>query len=119
MFNNYAQVFIFQNKPNIKYLFYALNCNIIQYDCCRIYISLEKIFKFKYNQFNIFNFNNNVTTIYDCFDYNKKINIMLDDNSMYCNYCKRICNSLILILLNYIQLNNTIYYHKLIGLINC
>ena len=31
---------------------------------------------------------NNEVNIYDCFDYDKKINIMSGDNSMYCNFCK-------------------------------
>jgi len=31
---------------------------------------------------------NNEVTIYDCFDYDKKINIMSGENSMYCNFCK-------------------------------
>ena len=45
----------------------------------------------QYNQFNQFNQYNNINevNIYDCFDYDRKINIMSGDNSMYCNYCKR------------------------------
>ena len=31
---------------------------------------------------------NNEVNIYDCFEYDKKINIMNGDNSMYCNSCK-------------------------------
>ena len=31
---------------------------------------------------------NNEVNIYDCFDYDKKINTMTGENSMYCNICK-------------------------------
>ena len=102
MFNNFAQIFISQNKSIISDLFYAMNCNITQCGGCGIQtfnyqtyffivFPLEEVRKFKYNQFN--NFNNNIVTIYDCFDYDRKINVMSGSNSMYCNYCKRNCNS--------------------------
>ena len=42
------------------------------------------------NQFNI---NNNVVTIVDCFEYDRKVNIMFGQNTMYCNLCKRNCPS--------------------------
>ena len=102
MFNQFAQIFISQNMSIISDLFYAINCNITQCGGCGIQtfnyqtyffivFPLEEVRKFKYNQFN--NFNNNMVTIYDCFDYNRKINVMSGINSMYCNYCKRNCNS--------------------------
>ena len=66
---------------------------------------MEEVRKFKYNnQFNFlninnfFNFNNinnnqnNIVDIYDCFNYDKKINIMSGSNSIYCNFCKINCN---------------------------
>ena len=51
---------------------------------------MEEVSKFKYNN-NQFNINNNIIDIYDCFNYDRKINVMLGDNSMYCNYCKMVC----------------------------
>ena len=36
--------------------------------------------------------NNNIVNIYDCFNYDRKQNIMSGDNSMYCNYCKMTCD---------------------------
>ena len=39
------------------------------------------------------NFNNNEINIYDCFLYDQRINYMAGENAMYCNYCKRTCNS--------------------------
>ena len=156
MFTNFVKTFTSQNKSIISDLFYAMNCNIIQCDGCGIQtfnyqtyffivFPLEKVSKFKYNQFN-----NNIVNIYDCFDYHTKINVMSGANSMYCKYCKRNCNSsmctllttgpeiLILLLnrgkgiefnikilftedlnlLNYIQLNNTGFNYKLIGVIS-
>ena len=103
MLNNFVQNFISMNKSIISDLFYGTNCNITQCGGCGIQtfnyqtyfflvFPLEEVRKFKYN--NIFNnFNNNVVTIYDCFEYDRKFNIMYGDNSMYCNYCKRNCNS--------------------------
>ena len=49
--------------------------------------------------------NNNISetnevTIYDCFNFDKKVNLMSGENQMYCNYCKKntdcnICTNLI------------------------
>ena len=53
-------------------------------------------FNNQFNQFNNINnnYNNiNEVSIFDCFDYDKKVNIMSGENTMYCNYCKRTCNS--------------------------
>ena len=92
---------------------------------------------------------NNVVNIYDCFDYDRRPNIMSGQNSIYCNYCKVNCSAMmttyltigpeILILLlnrgkgiqynvkidfgenlnlyNYIELQNTGFNYKLIGVI--
>ena len=49
----------------------------------------------QYNQFyynNINNINNNEVSINDCFDYDKKVNVMSGSNSMYCNNCKINCD---------------------------
>ena len=44
----------------------------------------------KYN--NNINVNQNAINIYDCFDYDRNINIMSGENSMYCNNCKNHCS---------------------------
>ena len=98
MFNNFVQNFASENQSIISDLFYGINCNITQ--CCncnsniynyQIYFflifPLEEVRKFKNN--NIFN---NPVNIYDCFDYDRKINLMYGDNSMYCNYCRQNTN---------------------------
>ena len=79
-----------------------------------IVFPLEEVRKFKnkflqnnqynnfYNQFNLFNQfnqfnninNNNEVDIYDCFDYDRQINMMSGENSMYCNNCKINCNGM-------------------------
>ena len=155
MFNNFAQHFASDNQSIISDLFYGINCNMTL--CCncntniynyQIYFflvfPLEEVRKFKNN-----NFFNNPVNIYDCFDYDRKVNLMYGENSMYCNYCKqntncKMCTNLItgpeiLILLlnrgqgiefnvkinfmeeldlsNYIQLQNTGFKYKLIGVI--
>ena len=59
-----------------------------------IIIPLEEVRKMKnnYNQM----FNNNVVTLYDCFMYNQKVEFMMGENAMYCNYCRQTANSSIL-----------------------
>ena len=113
MLNNYVMEFKKNNQSIISDLFYAMNCNITQCNFCyqQIYnfqtyffiiFPLEEIRKYKnnfnnmynifYNAFNFFNFNNfinsNVVSIYDCFEYDCKQNLMDGENSMYCNFCK-------------------------------
>ena len=70
--------------------------------------------------------------IYDCFNYDKKINVMSGDNSMYCNYCKQTCmNSMcttlttspevLILLLNRgkgIEFNVNINFYEKINLFN-
>ena len=123
MFNNFVDNFMATNNSIISDLFYGINCNITECGGCNtqtfnyqtyffLVFPLEEIRKYKINnsqfnnnqfnnynnQYNNFNSNNEVS-IYDCFDYYKKINIMSGENSMYCNYCKRTCNSSICTLL--------------------
>ena len=163
MFSSFVENFKNSNKSIISDLFYAINCNITQCGGCGvqtfnyqtyffIVFPLEEVRKFKLSNYNnqIMNFNyNNVVDIYECFEYDKKINIMSGANAMYCNYCKQTCQSSmctvlttgpqILILLlnrgkgiefdvkinfyedlnlfNYIQMNNTGFNYKLIGVI--
>ena len=108
MFTNFVQTFTSNNISIISDLFYAMNCNITQCHGCttKIYnyqtyfflvFPLEEVRKYKYsnpNLFNMFNnnFNNNEVNIFDCFEYDRKINLMTGENSMYCNYCKNTCN---------------------------
>ena len=104
MFNNFAKSFMDNNKSIISDLFYGINCSITQCGGCGIQtynyqtyfflvFPLEEVRKFKYNNNFNYNINNNVVTIFDCFDYDKKINIMSGENSMFCNFCKRSNNS--------------------------
>ena len=120
MFNKFIDNFKKTNQSIISDLFYALNCNFTQCSNCgtmsynfQIYFflifPLEEVRKFKLmnnnnfnNNFNGFNnnfmnnannVNNNMVDIYDCFNYDKRFNFMLGDNSMYCNYCKQTCGS--------------------------
>ena len=103
MLKNFKANFIENNKSIMSDLFYGMNCNITQ--CCRcrtkiynyqtyffIVFPLEEIRKFNYINpnkiFNNNNFNGNIVDIYDCFEYDRKINEMSGENSMYCNYCK-------------------------------
>jgi len=110
MFNLFTQDFVNNNKSIISDLFYGVNYNIVQCNGCGVrsfnyqtyfffVFPLEevRIFKSQNNYNNNFNynmnFNNNEVNIYDCFLYDQRINYMMGENAMYCNYCKRQCNS--------------------------
>ena len=104
-----------KNQSIISDLFYAINCSITECFNCHIKIynyqtyffmtfPLEEVRKFKnenncnniyqYNYLNNnINNNNNSVNIYDCFNYDRKNNIMSGENSMYCNNCKINCNA--------------------------
>ena len=100
MFKNFTNIFMMTNRSIISDLFYAMNCSITQCGNCGVQtfnyqtyfflvFPLEQVRKHKYNYMN----GNNVVTIYDCFEYEKKTIIMSGDNSMHCNYCKQDCPS--------------------------
>ena len=110
MFNLFTQDFVNNNKSIISDLFYGVNYNIVQCNGCMtrsfnyqtyffFVFPLEevRIFKSQNNYNNNFNFNmncnNNEVNIYDCFLYDQRINYMMGENTMYCNFCKRQCNS--------------------------
>ena len=102
IFNTFAQNFMQNNVSIISDLFYGINCSITQCGGCGantfnyqtyffIVFPLEEVRKFKFGDNYLYN--NNIVDIYDCFNYDRKINYMVADNSMYCNYCKKNCNS--------------------------
>ena len=110
MFNLFTQDFVNNNKSIISDLFYGVNYNIVQCNGCMtrsfnyqtyffFVFPLEEIRIFKNqnnynNNFNYnMNFNNNEVNIYDCFLYDQRINYMVGENAMFCNFCKRQCNS--------------------------
>ena len=104
---NFAKSFAKSNQSIISDLFYALNYNMNLCSNCQamtfnyqiyffLIFPLEEVRKFKLsfnNGFNNFNNNINEVDIMDCFYYDQKINYMMGDNAMYCNYCKQTCNS--------------------------
>ena len=108
VYNSFLQQFNTSNNSIISQLFYAINSNITECQSCFtktynfqtyffLVFPLEEVRKFKLNnnQFNNYNniINNNEVTIYDCFDFEKKINFMTGQNMMYCNYCRQTCNT--------------------------
>ena len=119
VYDNFIKEYYQNNNSIISKIFYAINLSETQCSFCRnilynyqiyyfIVFPLEEVRKFKYeqnflkNNFNIYqaynqinNYNNipKEVSIYDCFDYDKKINNMIGQNQMYCNYCKANTNS--------------------------
>ena len=101
VFSNFFQNFMETNQSIISDLFYGVNCSVTQCQNCLassfnyqtyffLIFPLEEVRKFmmQYNP-NI----RDLVDIYDCFQYNQKIDFMTGDNSMYCNYCRQTCNS--------------------------
>ena len=107
MYNTFINNYFSSNKSIISQLFYGVNCNITQCNACYtksfnfqtyffIIFPLEEVRKWKINNYNQFMqgiFNTNEVTINDCFEYDRKVNLMSGDNAMYCNYCNRTFNS--------------------------
>ena len=106
MFNKFVQNFVQNYRSIISDLFYAFNCNITQCGNCQkisynyqiyffLIFPLEEVRKFVLMNNGGFNnnFNTNMVNIYDCFNFDRKINSMSGDNAMYCNYCKQTCAS--------------------------
>ena len=95
------------NSP-ISNLFYGIletksqcqGCNIIKFNF-QVYSFLE----FPLQQVNQYYFNlgkrplitkdgkNPDVNLYECFEYNKKIDLMTGENQMYCNICNKLCNA--------------------------
>ena len=114
VFKNFVNDFKKNNVSIISDIFYAMNLSVTQCSICKnklynyqiyyfLVFPLEEVRRFKYknnyinNNFQMFNFNNNFNnnfnipnevSIYDCFDYDRKINPMTGQNKMYCNFCK-------------------------------
>ena len=110
MFNLFSQDFVNNNKSIISDLFYGGNYNYVYCQSCQratynyqtfffFVFPLEEVRIFKaQNSFNNnynynMNFNNNEVNIYDCFLYDQRINYMMGENAMYCNFCKRPTNT--------------------------
>ena len=83
-----------------------MNCHVKIYNYQTYFymtFPLEEVKKYKnqnnnnINQYNYFNncinINYDSVNLYDCFNYDRKQNIMSGDNSMYCNYCKKTSDS--------------------------
>ena len=104
VFQNFTKEFISKNKSIISDLFFAINCNITECGNCHLKLynyqiyfflqfPLEEVLKFKKQSYNINIIDNNVVYIYDCFNYDKNVNVMSGDNAIFCNYCNMVCNS--------------------------
>ena len=106
--NGFIQDFTATFNSPISKLFYGISetksqcqgCTIIKYNF-QVYSFLE----FPLQQVNQYYFNNGKrplftndgrnpdVDLYECFEYNRKIDLMTGDNQMYCNICNKQCNS--------------------------
>ena len=103
IFNNFLLNFASKNQSLISDLFYAVKCSITECLNCHnklynyqiyffIVFPLEEVRKYKIQCNNQFNIMNNEVNIYECFEYDRKNNIMSGNNSMYCYNCRLNCN---------------------------
>ena len=99
MFQYFYQKFKEENKSIISDTFYAIygsaikctNCNVIKYNYQTYFFllfPLEEVRKFKVQQNNLNIQSINFVNIYDCFEYNNRIESMDGENQMYCNECR-------------------------------
>ena len=99
VFSIFIQNFTETNKSIISDIFYGVYSSITQCQNCKtisfnyqtyffLIFPLEEVRKFKLQ----YNPNNNeLINIYDCFQFNQKLDLMFGENAMYCNYCKQTC----------------------------
>jgi len=91
---SFVESFKAKYQSIISDIFYAMNNTITECGNCHIKLynydlyyflefPLEEVKKFKCPN-NI----NNYVSILDCFDYDRKINYMTEQNKIYCDYCK-------------------------------
>ena len=112
VFQYFAKNFTQENQSIVSDIFYGvsgtstqcLNCHLIKYNFQTYFFlifPLEEVRKMKINniknqlminplylmnfQYNIGNINS--VNIYDCFEYNQKLEFFTGENSMYCNKC--------------------------------
>ena len=97
VFKYFSESFSQNNRSIISDIFYGmtnyktkcLNCNSLMHEIQCFYFlefSLEKVKVFK-------NKNENLLSIYDCFDYYQKKDYLDNENKIYCNTCKTNSNS--------------------------
>ena len=108
VFNDFTKDFNTNFNSPISRCFYGIletksqcqGCKIIKYNF-QVYSFLE----FPLQQVNQYYFNNGKrplltndgknpdVDIYECFEYNRKIDLMTGDNQMYCNICNKLCDA--------------------------
>ena len=106
MFQEFMEDFVQRYRSIVSNIFYGANCNITQCTQCNtllynyqvyffIIFPLEEVRKyiFTFNNFNNFNRNPNLVDIYECFEFDRRINLMMGENAMYCNFCQASTNS--------------------------
>ena len=100
VYDSFIKDYINSNSSIISELFYAHNYSISECTNChkktynyQIYFFmifyLEEVRKYKILMDN--NINNELN-IYDCFDYDGRLNFLTGESSMYCNYCGENCD---------------------------
>ena len=108
MFKIFLDEFTEKFNSPISNLFYGIletksqckGCNIIKYNF-QVYSFLEfplqQVNQFFYNKGKrplvLSNGKNPDVDIYECFEYNMKIDLMTGENQMHCNICNRLCDA--------------------------
>ena len=98
VFNEFATDFMKHNRSAVSDRFYGTNYCTTQCEGCGIKLynyqtyfflvfPLEEVRKYRKDKRDI---DSNTVTLHDCFEFDKKENVMSDSNAMYCNCCHKL-----------------------------
>ena len=105
IYQEYIREFNKKYNSIINKIFYGTNCNITRCTECgtQLYnyqayffmiFPLEEVRKFVFSLNSSINIdrNPNMVDIYECFEFDRRLNLMSDENAMLCNICQRKTN---------------------------
>ena len=106
IYQEFIKDFNKKNNSIISRIFFGISCNMTQCTECGtqlynyqdyyfIIFPLEEVHKFVFSFNNNMNFNRNpnMVTINECFELNRKFDLLSGENAMFCNTCQRGTNS--------------------------
>ena len=108
VFKSFFDEFVENFNSPISNLFYGIletksqcgGCNITKYNFqlfSFLEFPLQQVNQFFYNKgqkpLTLSNGKNPDIDLYECFEYNQKVDLMTGDNQMHCNICNRLCDA--------------------------
>ena len=98
VFKSFSLYFTHNYNSIISNLFYGMTNSMMSCGACNttnnniqcfniLFFPLEEVRKYK-------GFQKNIVSLYDCFDFNQKIDFLMGASQIYCNYCHKMANAL-------------------------